>query len=330
MPASITDVAKKAGVSVTTVSRAINDHPYVSKQTKDRIKAVMEELNYYPNHVAQQLRGHKSKLIGVTISFITNQFFAYLVDAIEKKAKEMGYRINILQTSENPELEDFYLDLIAKKQMDGLIVTSIGEATPKLKKLLKEKKVVLCNRYLGEEPLDMIRIDEEEACYEGTKLLIEKGHKTIAFCTGNHRDPSFNDKRYKGFYRAMEDAGLSFNMDHYFAHTMGIEGGRYFAKEWMNMTDDRPTAVFSNGDLTAAGIINELQENGYRVPEDLAVLGFDDQPIAGLTKPGITTIAQPIQEMGELVTEILIHSLEDNDIPAYQTLKTKLIIRGSV
>lgn len=330
MPASITDVAKKANVSVTTVSRAINDHPYVSDKTKKRIRKAMQELNYYPNNIAQQLRGQKTKLIGVTVSFITNQFFAYLVDAIEKKAKQMGYRLTILQTSESPELEDFYLDLIAKKQMDGIIVTSIGQATPKLKNLISEGKVVLCNRYLGDEPLDMIRIDEEEACYQGTKLLIEKGHERIAFCTGNHRPPSPSDKRYKGFMKAMDEAGLPFNHRHYFKKTMGIDGGRSFAQAWLKMKRNRPTAVFSNGDMTAAGIISEVQKHGYRVPEDLAVLGFDDQPIAELTTPAITTIAQPIEEMGELATEILINSLEGNEAPNCRLLRTKLVMRDSL
>lgn len=330
MTASINDVAEKAKVSVTTVSRAINNHPYVSTKTKKRIQKAMQDLNYYPNNIAQQLRGQKSKLIGVTISFITNQFFAYLVDAIEKKAKELDYRLIILQTSENPELEDFYLDFISKKQMDGIIVTSIGEATPKLKDLMTEGKIVLCNRYLGEEDLDIIRIDEEKACYEGTKFLIEKGHKIIAFCTGNHRKPSINDKRYRGFLKALDEAGLPFYPRHYFGKTMGIEGGKDFVKSWLKMKRNRPTAVFSNGDLTAAGIISEVLANGLSVPKDLAVLGFDDQPIAQMTKPSITTIAQPIEEMGQLATEILIASLEGLEVPEYKVLETQLILRDSV
>lgn len=330
MPASITDVAKKAHVSVTTVSRAINDHPYVSDETKRRIQEAMQELNYFPNNIAQQLRGQKTKLIGVTISFITNPFFAYLVDAIEKRAKEFGYRLTILQTSENPTIENFYVDLISKKQMDGMIITSLEKASPQIHQLMQEGKIVLCNRYLGNENLDIIRIDEEKACYLGTKYLIEKGHKNIAFCTGNHRKPSFSDRRYKGFIKAMDEAGLSFDVKHYFGKTMGIEGGQNFAKTWMKMKTKKPTAVFSNGDLTAAGIISELQKNDYTVPDDLAVLGFDNQPIAQLTTPAITTIAQPIEEMGQLATDMLIHKLEGTEAPAYRILETHLIIRDSI
>ena len=330
MPASITDVAKLAKVSVTTASRAINDHPYVSDKTKKRIRKAMQELNYYPNNIAQQLRGQKTKLIGVTISFITNPFFAYLVDAIEKKAKQLGYRLTILQTSENPKLEQFYVDLIAKKQMDGMIITSLETPSQQVRQLMEEGKIVLCNRYLGDEALQTIRIDEEEACYQGTKLLIEKGHQHIAFCTGNHRPPSLSDKRFKGFMKALEEEGLGFNNRHYFKKTMGIEGGRAFVQSWLKMKRNRPTAVFSNGDMTAAGIISEVQKHGLRVPEDLAVLGFDNQPISELTTPAITTIAQPIEEMGQLATEILISSLEGQEVPEYRLLETKLILRDSV
>lgn len=199
--------------------------------------------------------------------------------------------------------------------MDGIIITSIGETTPKLKGLMAEGKIVLCNRYLGNEDLDIIRIDEEKACYEGTKFLIDKGHKVIAFCTGNHRKPSLNDKRYRGFLKALDKAGLHFDDKHYFRNTMGIEGGKDFVKSWLKIKQNRPTAVFSNGDLTAAGIINEVQANGLSVPKDLAVLGFDDQPI---------------EEMGQLATEILIASLEGAEIPKYKVLETQLILRESV
>ena len=120
---SMEEVAKKAKVSVTTVSRALNDHPYVSEKTKKKIYKAMEELNYYPNNVAQQLRGKKTKMIGVIISYITNPFFAYLVDAIEKKTLEHGYHLVVLQTQGRPNLEQFYVELIQKKRLDGIIIT---------------------------------------------------------------------------------------------------------------------------------------------------------------------------------------------------------------
>ena len=130
--------------------------------------------------------------------------------------------------------------------------------------------------------------------------------------------------------KALEEEGLGFNNRHYFKKTMGIEGGRAFVQSWLKMKRNRPTAVFSNGDMTAAGIISEVQKHGLRVPEDLAVLGFDNQPISELTTPAITTIAQPIEEMGQLATEILISSLEGQEVPEYRLLETKLILRDSV
>lgn len=325
---SIEDVAKKARVSVTTVSRALNDHPYVSDKTKKKIYKAMKELNYYPNNVAQQLRGKASKMIGVIISYITNPFFAYLVDSIEKKALEAGYHLIVLQTHGNPNMEEFYIELIHKKQLDGLIITNLETATSNVIQLINEGKVVLCNRYIGDEDLPVIHINEEKASYLGTKYLIDKGHQRIAFCTGNVMNA--HDHRFKGFLNALRENNLLFNENDFFHDTLGVEGGRKVIRHFTNNLNDMPTAVFSNGDETAAGMISEARRCGITIPKQLAVLGFDDQPIASLTYPEITTIRQPIQKMGEYTTQVLIAQIEGKKPPEKIELVTELIARDSV
>ncbi|MGM0213116.1 LacI family DNA-binding transcriptional regulator [Enterococcus sp. AZ109] len=328
--ASIEDVAKKAKVSVTTVSRALNDHPYVSDKTKKKIYKAMEELNYYPNNVAQQLRGKGSKMIGVIISYITNPFFAYLVDAIETTALELGYHLVVMQTRGNQTMEKFYIEMVQKKQLDGIIITNLENATKEVTALIDEGKIVLCNRFIGNEKLPVIHIDEAEASYKGTEYLIKQGHTNIAFCTGNIMNPQ--DHRFRGFLEALEDYELTFNKEWFFERTLGVEGGKEFVHWLVEHPDDQPTAVFSNGDEVAAGIISEARKHDLRVPEDLAVLGFDDQPLAVLTSPAITTIRQPIQQMGEYATKVLIKKIEKKEVSDLEVpdLRTELIIRESV
>lgn len=325
---SIEDVAKKARVSVTTVSRALNDHPYVSTKTKNKIFKAMEDLNYYPNNVAQQLRGKGSKMIGVIISYITNPFFAYLVDAIETTALDLGYHLVVMQTRGNQQLEKFYLAMIKKKQLDGIIITNLETATKEVTDLIDNGQVVLCNRYIGDEKLPVIQINEEKASFMGTEYLIKKGHTKIAFCTGNVMNP--HDHRFKGFIEALTAHELEFKEEWFFDDILGIEGGRTFIDRFSHLTD-QPTAVFSNGDEVAAGIISEARKFEIKVPEELAVLGFDDQPIASITYPQITTIQQPIHKMGEYATQMLISKIEDKKLP-YPTedFQTELIVRESI
>lgn len=327
--ARIEDIAKKAKVSVTTVSRALNNHPYVSEKTKKKIYQAMEELNYYPNRMAQQLRAQKTNLIGVIISYITNQYFAYLIDAIEETALEQDYNLVILQTHGNAVLEQFYFSMIQKKQLDGIIATTLETVTPNVLRLINEGKVVVCNRYIGDKTIPVIKIDEEQASYQGTQFLIQKGHSKIAFCTGNIKND--RDQRFKGFLRAHQENHLTFDEHLFFENILTVGDGRTFVQKIITSDNIKPTAVFSNGDEVAAGIISEAQKYNINVPNQLAVLGFDDQPIASLMSPNITTIQQPIQLMGKMAAESLIVALENHEqIHKTNVLKTKLIIRESV
>lgn len=267
-------------------------------------------------------------MIGVIISYITNPFFSSLVDTIEKSVSDHGYHLVVLQTRGNTELEKFYVQLIQKRQLDGLIITNLESATPSVRQLIDDGKIVLCNRYIGDEELPIIRINEEQASYNGTKLLIDHGHTNIAYCTGHHMD--LNDQRYKGFLRAMDEHGLSLPETHFFEQILGVEGGRQFVREIHSRKENRPTAVFTNGDEVAAGIISEARKHSIKVPEDLSVLGFDNQPVAALTNPEITTISQPIDKIGELATETLIRNLEEQSSSKHVTLETKIILRESV
>lgn len=325
----ISDVAEKTGYSITTISRAINDHPYVSDKTKKKIFDAMKELDYYPNNVAQQLRGKGTKLIGVIISFVTNPFFTYLVDAIEKAAYQVGYQIVILQTLEEPEREKRFIEMLKKRQLDGLIMTSLDDDGPEVLKLIEAGKIVVCNRYLGEQNIPLIHIDEKKATYEATYYLLSKGHRKIGYVTGNRGSMLGVDPRFKGYVQALKEFGIEPNSDCVFPRRLTISDGKSTLTDVLALGEERPDALLVISDEVASGILSQCHLLNIEVPETLAIIGFDDQPIAEALYPGLTTVKQPIKEMGEYVAALIIANIEHRKQPEMPELNTKLIIRGT-
>ena len=325
----ISDVAEKTGYSITTISRAINDHPYVSDKTKKKIFDAMKELDYYPNNVAQQLRGKGTKLIGVIISFVINPFFTYLVDAIEKAAYQVGYQIVILQTLEEPEREKKFIEMLKKRQLDGLIMTSLDDDSPEVLKLIEAGKIVVCNRYLGEQNIPLIHVDEKKATYEATYYLLSKGHRKIGYVTGNRGSMLPVDPRFEGYVQALKEFDIEPNSNYVFPRRLTISDGKSTLTDVLALGEERPDALLVISDEVASGILSQCHLLNIKVPETLAIIGFDDQPIAEALYPGLTTVKQPIKEMGEYVAALIIANIEHRKQPEMPELNTKLIIRGT-
>ncbi len=325
----ISDVAEKTGYSITTISRAINDHPYVSDKTKKKIFDAMKELDYYPNNVAQQLRGKGTKLIGVIISFVINPFFTYLVDAIEKAAYQVGYQIVILQTLEEPEREKKFIEMLKKRQLDGLIMTSLDDDSPEVLKLIEAGKIVVCNRYLGEQNIPLIHVDEKKATYEATYYLLSKGHRKIGYVTGNRGSMLPVDPRFEGYVQALKEFDIEPNSNYIFPRRLTISDGKSTLTDVLALGEERPDALLVISDEVASGILSQCHLLNIKVPETLAIIGFDDQPIAEALYPGLTTVRQPIKEMGEYVAALIIANIEHREHPERPDLNTKLIIRGT-
>ena len=325
----ISDVAEKTGYSITTISRAINDHPYVSDKTKKKIFDAMKELDYYPNNVAQQLRGKGTKLIGVIISFVINPFFTYLVDAIEKAAYQVGYQIVILQTLEEPEREKKFIEMLKKRQLDGLIMTSLDDDSPEVLKLIEAGKIVVCNRYLGEQNIPLIHVDEKKATYEATYYLLSKGHRKIGYVTGNRGSMLPVDPRFEGYVQALKEFDIEPNSNYIFPRRLTISDGKSTLTDVLALGEERPDALLVISDEVASGILSQCHLLNIKVPETLAIIGFDDQPIAEALYPGLTTVRQPIKEMGEYVAALIIANIEHREHPERPELNTKLIMRGT-
>lgn len=325
--ATIADVAKEAGVSVRTVSRALNDYEYVSEKTKKKIFDTMKKMNFAPNNVAQQLRGKSTRLIGVIISRVTNPFFSYLVNSIEKTVYNEGYQVVILQTKEDKEREINFLEMLTKKQLDGMILTNIENDWREIEQFYNNYKMVICNRNGRESDIPIIKIDEQAAAYEAITYLLKKGYKKIAYSTGSG---NINiDQRYKGYLQALKENNIKPYKKHLFSGVIGIEEGKQLVHTINKMGDDAPDAIFTSSDEVAAGIIGESYRINMKIPDDLAVVGFDDQPIATLLHPSLTTIRQPIEAMGEYAANVLLSMLKGSSPPKPIELKTELIVRES-
>lgn len=327
---TISDVAKLSGLSKTTVSRVINNYPHVTKEKRELVQKAMEELSYTPSPTARRMRGQLTTTIGVVVVRIVNPFFSYLVNAIEQIAYKKGYQVLIFQSNEDAEKELSYLNLLKTKQVDGIIMTAVVNDWDVIKNYTEYGPIVFCNEYISKTKIPLIKIDQIEAVYTGVKHLIDSGHRKIGYCTGGmFEEDGKNNDRNIGFQKALKEAKISINPQWIFINKQTINDGKGVARDIIAMPD-RPTAIFAGGDEVAAGILVETKDQGFSVPEDLAIIGFDDQPLAQLLDPKLTTIRQPIDAMGEKAIELIIDMLNNQELnnKIYQ-LPIELIIRKS-
>jgi LacI family transcriptional regulator len=325
---TIKDVALKAGLSQATVSRVINNHPYVSKEKKIAVKNAMEELGYVPNSSAQQMRNVKTKKIAVLVSRIANPFFSHLVDAMEKRAATYGFQLILCNTRMDKAKELEFFKLLTSKQVDGIIMASNENHWSVIEPFTKYGPIIYCNEYDPDATVTRVRLDQVEGGYMGTKHLLEKGHLKIAYCQGN--DSSVSVNRRKGYLKAIAEAGIEPVQEWMFRDVFTIEDGRNIFRK-IQLLSNPPTAVFSGSDEVAAGIIHEAKKNSWHVPKDLAVVGFDDQPIAELLDPQITTINQFTTDIGYQTMDVMIEIINKTRINDAQDilLPIELIERQS-
>ncbi|MED4130073.1 LacI family DNA-binding transcriptional regulator [Shouchella miscanthi] len=320
---TIKDVATKAGVSRSTVSRVLNNHPYVDEKKRKAVQDAIKELGYTPNSSAQRLRGTETKTIAVLVSRIVNPFFSAVVDAMDEVATMHSYRMILCNTRGRADQELHFLELLRTKQVDGVILASVVNEWETIYPYLQYGPIVLCNEYpRGLHGAPVITIDQKKAMTTITKHLLHKGYHSIAYCNVydvNHlpegvRSPLAED-RYEGFVQAMEMEGKVVHSSWRFSgHS--VDDGRNILRTILGLTN-RPDAIITGSDEIAAGIIAEAKIKNVRIPEDLAVVGFDNQPTATLLEPQLTTIHQPTFEMGKQTMEMLL-ALLANQIEQFE------------
>ena len=301
--ATIADVAKRAGLSRATVSRVLNNHPNVTEDKKRLVREAMESLKYVPNTTAQRLRNQRTDTIAILVPVLTNPFFAYLLEAMDMVATKNHLQLLICQTRYSKQKEMDFLELLRTKQVDGLILTSYENEWKKIEPYSAFGPMVLCNEYERNTKVPIIRMDQFEASYIGTRHLIEQGHIRIA-CTCGDKSNLAKD-RQAGYRKALVETGISVQEDWIFSNVFDIEDGKRVLRTIINLKE-APTAVFTGSDQVAAGMIMAAKALGKNVPDDIAIIGFDDQPITRVVEPALTTIRQPIEELGKTAMEVMI------------------------
>ncbi|KGA33837.1 LacI family transcriptional regulator [Pectobacterium brasiliense] len=330
--ATIKDVAKKAGLSVTTVSRFLNNHPYISEDKKEKILAAMKALDYEPSTIAQQMRGVKTQRIGVLISRITNAFFSSLVDALEVTARKNGYSVLIVQNHDSAGEEQKCLDLLKKKIIDGLILCAVENDKDVIEQYQKYGPILLCNTSLDDTRLPIVKMDDERATYNAVSWLLNKGYKKIAYSTGGGFQPKgHGSRRNRGFIAAMQNGQQAINDNFIFRHVHTWRDGQRLAGTILQMDNrERPDAIFAGSDEVACGLISALSAGGVSIPGELAVMGFDNLPIAEMVPIPLTTISQPIEQLGRISVEHMLAMINHTQYRYdEEDLKSELIVRAS-
>ena len=328
---TIKDIAKKAGVSPTTVSRVLNDKPDVSDETKQKIEEVIDELNYNPNGIARGLVLNKTHTLGLVIPDISNPFFPEVAKGIEDKAKEAGYSVIFCNTDNHIQGEKEAIELMKSKQVDGMIVSLAinQENKQELAELAAENfPVVQIDRKIPDAGFPAVVIDNQAAAYKATQHLIDLGHTKIAHISGNLEVKPAQD-RLTGFKEALENVGLGSTAEWIREGDYSSESGYREMKELLQL-DERPTAVFIANDLMALGAYEAVFEAGLKIPEDISIVGYDDIEVASVIRPALTTISQPEYQLGVEAAELLIDSLEGADkSQSDQVLAAELVERNS-
>ncbi|MGO1059707.1 LacI family DNA-binding transcriptional regulator [Planococcus sp. FY231025] len=325
--ANIQQVAKYAGVSVATVSRVLNGQDKVAVKTKLKVKEAIQHLNYEPSMLGRNLRNSESRIVLILIPTISNPFYFEIIKGIENMALSQNYNILLCETDSSPQKEDIYFDLVRKKMADGIISMDPAVNVETLKTLSEKYAIIQCSEYGGGVDIPYVTIDSEEASYRAVKHLIQMGHRRIALMNSDEKFLYARERRM-GYQRALEEHGIPLNKEYiFYTKELGFEQGQQAMKKILQLKE-RPSAVFAVSDLLAIGALKEINAAGLRVPEDVAVVGFDKIDFSNMTNPTLTTVAQPMYKMGTIAATMLIDKIQGRHVDSV-VLEHELVIRES-
>lgn len=307
MRPTIYDVAKEANVSIATVSKVINNSGKMRDSTRERVQKAIKDLNYQPNMVASALTGKGTETMGLLVPDISNPFFSEMARMIENRAHEVGMSVIICSTDYKADKEEKYIELLKRKQVDGLIIA----ATIQNRELLKRLKegnlpiVMLTQDDLG-FGFTSVSVDDYKGGFEATNHLIKAGHEKIAIIT---EYANSSKMRLVGYREAHELHQLTVAEENIYQTTAKVENGQKIVKKMLRK-NNVPTAVFACNDLIAIGVIKGAKEAGLNVPEDLSVVGFDDTILTEIVEPRLTSISQPVAQMGIKTVDLIIDKID--------------------
>lgn len=323
---TIQDVAKMANVSVATVSRVINNSPSVAPETRETVLHSIKQLNYQPNLLGRNLRRMETRMIIVLLPNISNPFYARVVKGIEDIGHKNGYNVLLCNTDSDINRERLYIDLLKNRLSDGVIFMAPELCKEELSSIKDSFPVVQCCEYREGADVSYVSIDNTAASYKAVMHLINQGHKRIGMISSSTHVLSIK-QREEGYKKALQDSGLKFDSSLIVHGDYSYKSGLRLGKHLLSM-NERPTAIFAISDIMAVGVIRSARENGLRIPDDLAVIGFDNISLASMCEPLLTTISQPKYDMGCIAMELLLKQIKSgNKEPQYIFLEHELIIR---
>jgi DNA-binding LacI/PurR family transcriptional regulator len=324
---SIQKIARLAGVSVATVSRVLNNSDTVKDKNREKVLQAIKESNYQPNLLARQLRTARSSMILVMVSDISNPFCAEVVKGIEEEAEKNGYRILLCNSGSDIERSRSSLQLLSGKMVDGIITMDAFSKLPELSHLIASTPWVQCAEYADAGEISCVGINDSDASQEVVRYLADKGRKRIALI--NH-DLSYKYARLRqqGYLQQLEQHQLRWHAIGY-ASELSFSAGKQ-AMMALLAGEEHPDAVFAVSDTLAAGAMAAIQAAGFRVPDDIAVAGFDGTELAEMVTPPLTTLAQPSRDIGRKACRLVLHKIDQPDsAPERVIMQGHLIERAS-
>lgn len=305
MPVTIYDVAREAGVSMATVSRVVNGNPNVKPSTRKKVMESIERLGYRPNAVARGLASKKTTTVGVVIPDIASPFFAELARGIDDIANMYNYNIILCDSDQNLDKEITLTNTLLEKQVDGLVFLG-GQITEEHVRIFASAAapIVLAGTIDPAEQMPSVNIDQFQAAYDATMRLVEGGHRKIAMITGPLENQLSGLSRYQGYLKALEDAGIPEREEWIRSGEFSYESGLTITPHFLSLPD-RPTAIFAANDEIAIGVIHAIQDHGFSVPADIEVIGFDNIRLAEMVRPQLTTVVQPMYDIGAVAMRLL-------------------------
>lgn len=333
---NIKEVARLAGVSTSTVSRVLNGKNCINASTREKVMEAVKQTGYRPNVLAKSLKMGRSNTICLLVPSIQNLIFPEITRGVEDEARKNGFTVVLCNTDEDPSVEQAYIEKMKTRWIDGFVVASaVGHAEHVTRLRQEGFPLVLVNRYQESDvdQIDIVASDNYKAAYRAVEYLIRSGCHRIALACGSE-DLCFYRQRHQGYRKALEDNGVPYDKELIMHETTGVDCFYYQTEQLMKI-ENPPDAIFATSDPKAFVVMHALHDMGKRIPDDVAVMGFDNVTLASMVEPPLSTMSQHLYEMGATAARNLIHQIHYRDKndelppPVNCVMDVDLIVRRS-